>query len=320
MKTFSAFIEEQELLLMANLSPAEMLKYDWRVDVFIDKYQRNDPFEIGGKQIKLKYEPAKANVLKKKNRQELAKLEFLSSDEKKSYKLTNFTKNKEFGGLGIGSGTVKEDRELSSLIKQIENLKSIVKKSTVPIRVGRTTYEISTAASTPGTPKSDFHLIDIEGNEVVWISHKDGKTAKDFQQWGGMSERAESAIYNHKESQSFINDVRSKTGAQMPSATTYARKITSERLKNLSIYGNQYGKKLGRQNVSILLQGPVKLVKKGSVYLLDSNHVHLNGEKMTGDFVPVFMAIYKGDRSNFGIRGARFAIQPLGSRKVTEFI
>jgi len=320
MKTFSAFIEEQELLLMANLSPAEMLKYDWRVDVFIDKYQRNDPFEIGGKQIKLKYEPAKANVLKKKNRQELAKLEFLSSDEKKSYKLTNFTKNKEFGGLGIGSGTVKEDRELSSLIKQIENLKSIVKKSTVPIRVGRTTYEISTAASTPGTPKSDFHLIDIEGNEVVWISHKDGKTAKDFQQWGGMSERAESAIYNHKESQSFINDVRSKTGTQMPSATTYARKITSERLKNLSIYGNQYGKKLGRQNVSILLQGPVKLVKKGSVYLLDSNHVHLNGEKMTGDFVPVFMAIYKGDRSNFGIRGARFAIQSLGSRKVTEFI
>ena len=319
MKTFKVHLEEQqELLLMANLSSAEMLKYDWRIDVFIDKYKKNDPFEIAGKQVVLKYEPEKAAILKKK--QGLSNLSFISSDGKKSYKLTNFTKNKEFGGLGAGSGTLKEDRELASLIRQIDEAKSIIKKSTIPIRVKNKTYQIYTAATTPGGPKSDFHLVDINGKEVVWISHKDGKTAKDFQQWGGMSERAEPAIYIDKETQKFINDVRQMTGGAIPRATTYAREISSERLKNLSIYGNQYGKKLGRQNVTLLLQGPVKLIKKGSTYILGANHVHVNGEKMTGDFVPVFMAIYKGDRSNFGITGARFAIQPAGSRKVTEYI
>jgi hypothetical protein len=32
------------------------------------------------------------------------------------------------------------------------------------------------------------------------------------------------------------------------------------------------------------------------------------------------MAMYKGDRNQFGVKGARFAIQPIESRKITEFI
>jgi hypothetical protein len=41
---------------------------------------------------------------------------------------------------------------------------------------------------------------------------------------------------------------------------------------------------------------------------------------MTGDYEPVFMAIYKGDRSDFGIKGTRVVIAPVGSRKVTSII
>ena len=87
-----------------------------------------------------------------------------------------------------------------------------------------------------------------------------------------------------------------------------------------SVYGNQFGGPLGRQNTSILLQGPVKLVKRGKVYELESNHVHLNGESVdSGGFEPVLMAIYKGDRDNEGIKGTRLAIQPIQSRKGDEF-
>jgi hypothetical protein len=63
------------------------------------------------------------------------------------------------------------------------------------------------------------------------------------------------------------------------------------------------------------LQGPIKVKKVGNFYELDANNVHLNGDEITGGFEPVFMAMYKGDRSNFGIRGARFVIQSLESRK-----
>jgi hypothetical protein len=135
-----------------------------------------------------------------------------------------------------------------------------------------------------------------------------------------MTERAEPKIFAQTETQNFIKDVRSKFGIIMPRATTVARKISSSLLKKMSVYGNQFGQALGRQNVSILLQGPIKVKKVGNFYELDANNVHLNGDEITGGFEPVFMAMYKGDRSNFGIRGARFVIQSLESRKVTEFI
>lgn len=220
-------------------------------------------------------------------------------------------------GAGTG-GTAKEDAQLKSLQKQIETALSDTDSLELKIKIGTKYYMVSSAASTPGTPKSDFHLLDMKGEEVVWISHKDGSTAKDFQQWGGMSERSEPEIARHTESKKFIQDVKTRFGGVMPRATTVSRKISDNSLAGKSIYGNKFGSALGRQNVTILLQGPVKLVKKTNYYELTSNHTSINGDKMTGAYAAVFMAIYKGDRSNFGVRGARFAIQPAGSRKSEE--
>ena len=304
---------------MANLSATELLKYDWRVEVFLKKYKDSDLFETTTEKVKLVYDDDNAEILKKRVKQELSKLIFRDA-KNKEYKLTSFVKTKEFGGKGAGSGVRIENIELTSLVKQIDEIKKKTAKADVPFRVGRKTYNVFTAVSTPGTPKSDLHLIDQNNREIVWISHKDGSRPTDIQQWGGMTERAEPKIFAQTETQNFIKDVRSKFGIIMPRATTVARKISSSLLKKMSVYGNQFGQALGRQNVSILLQGPIKVKKVGNFYELDANNVHLNGDKITGGFEPVLMAIYKGDRSNFGIRGARFAIQPLESRKVTEFI
>jgi len=187
------------------------------------------------------------------------------------------------------------------------------------VKIGNKYYAVAGAATTPGTPKSDFHLLNNKGIEVVWISHKDGSKAKDFQQWGGMSARAEPEIASHPETQKFINDVKKEFGGVMPRATTVARPVKDKNLMGMSVYGNKYKSgKLGRQNVSILLQGPVKLVKSKNYYELQSNHTSINGDIMTGDYAPVFMAIYKGDRNNFGVKGARFAIQPKASRKFKD--
>ena len=299
---------------MANLSATELLKYDWRVEVFLKKYKDSDLFETTTEKVKLVYDDDNAEILKKRVKQELSKLIFRDA-KNKEYKLTSFVKTKEFGGKGAGSGVRIENIELKSLIKQIDEIKKKTAKADVPFRVGRKTYNVFTAVSTPGTPKSDLHLIDQNNRELVWISHKDGSRPTDIQQWGGMTERAEPKIFAQTETQNFIKDVRSKFGIIMPRATTVARKISSSLLKNMSVYGNQFGQALGRQNVSILLQGPIKVKKVGNFYELDANNVHLNGDEITGGFEPVFMAMYKGDRSNFGIRGARFVIQSIESRK-----
>lgn len=224
---------------------------------------------------------------------------------------------KPIPGSGVG-GTAKEDAQLASLQKQIEDTLSKDNLVALPIKIGKTIYNVAGAATTPGTPKSDFHLLDVDGKEIVWISHKDGSTAKDFQQWSGISKRSEPTIATHPETEKFVSDVKDKTGNKMPRATTYARDTDDQRLDNMAIYGKNYGKSLGRQNVTLLLQGPIKLVKNKNYYELKSNHTSVNGDKISGGYSPVFMAMYKGDRSNYGVKGARFAIQPKKSRKATK--
>ena len=88
----------------------------------------------------------------------------------------------------------------------------------------------------------------------------------------------------------------------------------------MAVYGNEFGGELSRQNTSLMLQGAVVLKKEGSYYKITAHHTHLNGEEMTGGYEPVFMAIYKGDRSDMGIKGARVVIAPIGCRKITDMV
>ena len=68
-----------------------------------------------------------------------------------------------------------------------------------------------------------------------------------------------------------------------------------------------------------ILTTDIKLIKKTFHYELNANHVHYNGDVITGDFEPVLMAIHKGDRSDAGIKKTRIVISPIGGRKGTEF-
>lgn len=303
---------------MSSLAGKELYKYDWRAEVFLKKIKNGEPFELeNGK--KVVFIPAKDVINTVTKRLPTTSIRLLDA-KGNAYTLKDITKNAEFGGRGSGGGTVKEDRELASLIEQIDAAKSETASSTIKIKVGAKTYDVYSAASTAGTPKSDFHLLDIKGNEIVWLSHKDGGKAKDFQQWGGISAAKEPTIFNHKETQKFIADLKKQYPDGLPSATTLYRKIKDTKLKMLSVYGNKYAGTLGQQNVSMLLQGPVKLVKKGKHYELSANHVHYNGDSVDGDgYDPVLMAIYKGDRSDAGVKGTRIVISPVGGRKGIEF-
>jgi hypothetical protein len=309
---------------MANLSGQELLKpgREYRSSVVVRKLAEGSDFEMtGNKKVKLVPDPKVIKVLNKstKTATELNALVFTDASGK-SYKLSDMVKTSEFGGKGERGSVAKEDAALSDLNKQIEKAKAEIGYATIPIKIGRKTYQIDRAESTPGTPKSDFHLLDASGKEVVWISHKDGRSARDFQQWGGISQKSEPGIYAHKETQKFISDLKKKYPNGLPPATSLYRKINDDKVKMFSVYGNQYGSSMGRQNVTILLQGPITLSKSGSFYKLGANQVHVNGESVDSDgFEPVFMAIYKGDRSDAGVKGTRIVIAPVGGRKANPF-
>lgn len=305
---------------MAQLSASEIKKYDWRPEVFIRKMKEKSKFEVsGGQRVEIKYTQQAESILRGGNSTELNQLR-LESTNGKQYKLSDFVKTSEFGGKGEGSGTLKEDRALASLRDQINAAKIADGTSTIKITIKNKTYDVFDVVSTPGTPKSDFHFVDINGNEIAWISHKDGRTAKDFQQWGGMSERNEPKIHVHPEVKDYIAEIKKMYPNGLPNATTVGRDIKERQLKMMAIYGNEFGGQYSRQNVTLMLQGDVKLNKLGQTYNVTAYHTHYNGDEMRGDYEPIFMAIYKGDRSDFGIRGTRVVIAPRGCRKITKMI
>ena len=82
------------------------------------------------------------------------------------------------------------------------------------------------------------------------------------------------------------------------------------------------GATTGIQNVDLLLQGTVNLISSGTnrYTLTSSANTHNNGDTITGLYEPVFMCIYKGDRSNYNIRGARFVISSVGGRRITRYV
>lgn len=305
---------------MRKMTPAEWLKYDWRIEVFLRKFKNKEIFELAnGKKMIFEYSKAVEKDVASRNRKKILDVVLIGVTDGKPYKMSDIGKSAEFGGKGAGASTVKEDAELKSLRDQLNKIKSDLARSTVPIRIGNKVYQVFDAESTPGTPKSDFHLLDSNAKEIVWISHKDGSKPKDFQQWGGISKRNEPDIFRHPEVQAFIKDLKEKYPDGLPRRTSLYRKIKDEKLKNMSVYGNKYGRgrPLGRQNVSIMIQGPVKLKLSKSAYEFVSNHVHLNGEDMKEGFEPVLTAIYKGDRDDGGLKGTRIVIMPIEGRKMT---
>jgi len=299
------------------LQRPNLLKNPARLQALIKKIETGSPFVLRGEEmptVKIKRDPELIADLKKGNIPDSFPLE-----DGRTVRLTGLEKTSEFGGKG-GFSTRDEDAALTQINEMLEQMKQ--GKAEVNLVIGDKTVPVAKFVSTPGTPKSDFHAVDASGNEVAWISHKKGSRAKDFGQWGGMSDREMKAVYQNmpeakEEILQFAKDVIAITNGEIPRATTYARKIQNGKLRGISIYGNGFGGERGQQNVDLILQGEPQF--KGNK-LVATGSAHTNGERLEDEFEPVLMAMYKGDRDNFGVKGARFSIYPAGGRKITKWI
>jgi len=215
-----------------------------------------------------------------------------------------------------------ERAAISDVRRKLEEIKSKIGSDFVNLRIGKEYYRVSQVVKSPGRTKGDFNFIDDEGKSVGFVSHKDGTTPRSIQQWGGISLSVESEIASHPETQAFVSTIQQMYPNGIPNATTVARTINDTKLKMQSIYGNQYGGESGPQNVDLILQGIVSIqrVSTGKYKLTASTKSSNNGQMIGGEYEPVFMAIYKGDRNDYGVEDARMVISPKGGRGIKQYV
>lgn len=172
-----------------------------------------------------------------------------------------------------------------------------------------------------GDPKADIILCRDKKNPLgpggIYVSHKKEGGPEAFQQYGGLSEQAGEAIYNHKLVQAFLGKVADVLGGSNQLPSPVMATFSDTELANMSIYGPDYGKAFSLQHTQLIGQGKPVLNDKGKYVELDfSSHMSLSGDlsHFIGGYLPVFGATfragrgfdYKGKRYN----GARVAIYP----------
>jgi hypothetical protein len=309
---------------MASLSTTELAKRN-NLSIFLNKIKLKKPFTIecgSGKTVKLHTEYSKYSLKDfERLKDKRGTILFETINPKGKVRLSQLCKTSEFAGR-TQKTTVAEDKEVASLNKQLTEIMDSTGFDYVKVKVGKNNYTVKSVIKTKGMPKSDFSFVDTKGKAVGFISHKDGTSPKGFQQWSGTSQQNANEIYKHKETQDFIKTLKGMFPDGMPNATTVGRKINSPKLKKMAVYGQDVGApRTGINNVDVLLQGTVKLKKTGSSYEVTSSiHTKSNGQPISGLYEPILLAVYKGDRSDHGIKGARITINPLGGRTVKEYV
>lgn len=236
----------------------------------------------------------------------------------------DFYKTGEFGGKGKGSGVAAENAALtlaqSNLMKALEKEKDPY----LTLKIGKRTVQCASIISTPNPggrdPKSDFAIVDIKGNMVAHISHKAGRDAKGFQQYGGVTD-----LPNESEIEAFVKAIVAKRPDGLKNGDTFYRKLQSDKIANKSIFGVDYGKRsVGVNNVDEFHQGTMEFKKQGRAYVITSLHKGIVGTVPRNDgYEPILVARYNRRTGRYGrlvLDNSRIGIFPMAklSSKSTE--
>ena len=228
-----------------------------------------------------------------------------------------------------GNGTQYEDEVVDAINSYIKDaggvidirLKGNTKTYTKISYAIKVDSSIKRSAGVIGDPKADIILCKDKKNptaaDSIYISHKKEGGPEAFQQYGGLSEQAGSAIYNHPLVQNFLGRVASVIGSSSALPNPVMGLFKDADLANMSIYGPGYGKAFSVQHTQLIGQGKPMFSNKGSyIELSFSSHMSLSGDlsHFVSGYLPVFGATFRAGRgfSYKGKRydGARVAIYP----------
>jgi hypothetical protein len=307
---------------MATLNPSELAKRN-NFNIFLTRIRTGQDFtlsEANGQKVKLdKSILTNLSSVNQFDRFKSGRSIMLPTTTGQYINITQIYKDSEFSGRTQAT-TAQEDAQIIRVNQQLTAIFDKIGSEIIPLKVGNTTYQVGLCESTPGTPKCDFHFRGV-GGYVGHVSHKAGDGARAFQQWAGTSQRSEPLIFAHPETQAFISTLQDMFPNGIPPATTVGRRIQDENLKKMAVYGSGYGGVKGENNVDVTMQGVLSVQNRGRYYELTcSGHKLNNGDRISGSYEPVFLAVYKGDRSDHGIKGARVIIQPVGGRNIQRYV
>ncbi len=158
--------------------------------------------------------------------------------------------------------------------------------------------------------KSDFNIVSTHG-DAIFISHKKAGGAEAFQQYGGVSAQAGKKIQTHEEVINFLRITSNYIENNKLKNPVYSI-IKDPDLINMAVYGHDYGKKFGIDNVTIIGQGDAKIKVlpnfENRFELNFSSHLVHNGdarEFMKGDYRAVLGATFRAGRG-FDVDGKRY--------------
>tara|TARA_R110000772_G_scaffold130100_13_gene238374 strand:- start:115 stop:1095 length:981 start_codon:yes stop_codon:yes gene_type:complete len=296
-----------------------------RVNVFLDKVKSGDKFLTNKGEIIIDKKHLSDLETKMRNPGFSMLLQSkLKGNSVAVHYPKDFYKTPEFGGKGIGFGTAAEDRHLILFRKKLEDQMIKDKTGVLKLKVGGRIVEIVGIESTPGVPKSDFHLVDFKGNPVAWLSHKDGTKASQFQQYGGVT-KDWSLLKNIADMNKFLNDVKKIRPIKLERGDSIFRLVKDNKISKIAIWGPDFGKARGINNVDEFHQGEMKLkLIANDVYEIVSIHKNINGQVPgkagSGNYTPIFVARFTSDRGGLGIQNARIGIfaRDYVSSKATE--
>lgn len=342
-------LEEDEDIDEATLSKKDLFKRN-NLKLFLQKVQDSSPFELknGGEVIIDAEKSADFLGALAKGQEPERQMKLYTSDGK-LLSLGALQKTGEFGGKGSEHFVGKEISARGQLSDVISQAITAANTDAITLRIldksGSVLVEYDDVVGVDDQgkvggvdPKSDFRLIRKDNKPDVHISHKDGSTPKDMQNWSGVGPR--SGFADHPELAKFGEDlkkyaIKDESGSMsFPPAKTIARKIDSEELKNKAIFGPDYSSSGpgSANNVDLVAQGVFTLTTDGVesqdgepqvVYNLGANHmlsrIGFDGDFGT-DYQPVMIARYTSGRVSFGIKDTRGLIYPIAGRKVHLWI
>ena len=193
--------------------------------------------------------------------------------------------------------------------------------SPITITVGKHTFKnIYGANKIEGTPKADISLVAYNASkkkfeDVCFISHKMGSTAADYQQYSGITSKADGvkpgSISKDKVVVDFLETLTGFHDDVVTGKQRFYRIIKDKALIGKSIYGPLFGSsKYGIDNIHFIGQGDVKFSGGKDKHKMDfTGHVAYNpnvSDFMAGDYTAIIGARYTGGR-NYEAKGKTYS-------------
>lgn len=338
MLSFKSFIKESENTVATPFNPLgidDLRKDENRVLTFIRKVREGESFATTryGDAIIDKKELSAVTAFMTADAGKLPanRTSLMVVTNKGKLKVPNdFLKSGDFGGKGKGSGVSKETAAMNYFNEELNKILQKEGVSQIKLSINKRTVKCAYMQKTVGKyngkePKSDMTIVDVNGKATAYISHKAGTSAKDYQQYGGVSDAALPQEYRGNAFiKKFMQDVRALRPLGLKSGDSFYRKLDDDKLIRIMMYGPEYGGMPSISNVDEFHLGNMNLVGRGEgPYQITSNHKGINGQIPTGAFEAVLFVRYqsaRGDARAGGevVKNARVGIFPIAKISSTS--